>query len=288
MSKHFFFVDDSGSRAWETPYSRQFVVDPPPRTDENINFWRRNYFVLGGIHIGENKVAELNPLIDKQKVALFGTKHVEIKSDWLRSPHQRKKHYIDPFGVNEADLKTFVDDFWYKLFAKDNLTVQAFVLDKRYFAGKRAVTTPLGIMTQMRFDRLVLYSTIDEERIVIFDQMESDVRAIRGDQEEILRVSKQEINASPFFSQYAHSDVRFEKSSNNNFLQLADTAAYNIFRQFVDNGDQWENPTSKKLRVYSYLERIDSCLHCSDDGIIAGFGVIKHPNPTKLKWARAK
>jgi len=45
MNKHFLFVDDSGSKDWETPYSREFINSPPVRNEQNLNFWRRNYFI---------------------------------------------------------------------------------------------------------------------------------------------------------------------------------------------------------------------------------------------------
>ena len=91
MSNNFLFIDDSGSKDWETPYSDDFKKSPPIRNEANLNFWRRNYFVLAGLHISANDLKKLNPEINKAKIKCFGTKHVEIKSDWLRNPDQRKK-----------------------------------------------------------------------------------------------------------------------------------------------------------------------------------------------------
>lgn len=283
--KNFFFIDDSGSRQWETPYSPTFIDSPPPRDEENINFWRRNYFVLAGIHITQAKADELNKLINTKKIEVFGTKHVEIKSDNLRNPHQQKKFYLDPFAISQEDLRSFVDDFWYPLFVPENLTVQGFVLDKRYFAGKRGQSSPLALLSQIVFDRLVMFPA--DECVVVFDQMENDIKSTRNDHGEIIKVSDQTINASPFNSQYSHSEVRFEKSSNSNFLQLADTAAYNIYRQFVSYGDQWEHPSTTQLDTYEYLDRITDCLYCNDHGVIAGYGIVKYPNPTKRRWGKS-
>lgn len=282
--KHFFFVDDSGSNQWETPYSRSFVDSPPERSEENLNFWRRNYFVLAGIHLSQDRAKVLNRSINDKKKEVFGTKHIEIKSDWLRNPEKRKKYYLDAHHTDKQTLKQFIDNFWYPLFNPENVIVQAFVLDKRYFASKRNTNTPLSLLTQMIFDRLVKYPV--DECIVIFDQMESDIRSIKNAHGEMLQVSKQEINPSPFFGQYSHSEIKFEKSSNSNFLQLADTAAYNIFRQFVDHGDEWENPKGTTLNTYPYFKRIEDCIYCNEAGLIAGFGIVKFPDLKKVRWAK--
>lgn len=173
--KHFFFVDDSGSKNWETPYSSDFIENPPDRTAINKNFWRRNYFTLTGIHISGETLKELNPIIDKKKIEYFGTKHVEIKSEWFRNPHQRKKRYIDPFNITEEKLQEFMDIFWYPLFQTNQgcIKIQAFVLDKRYFAGKR-VHSPVEILTQTLFDRVERYPV--DNCTIVFDQMERAIK----------------------------------------------------------------------------------------------------------------
>lgn len=90
--KNFLFIDDSGSKIWGTPYAESFVKLPPVRTSQNINFWRGNYFVSSGLHISRSTITILNPKINNLKKKYFGTKHVEIKSDWLRNPSEQKKH----------------------------------------------------------------------------------------------------------------------------------------------------------------------------------------------------
>ena len=282
-NKNFFFIDDSGSRQWETPYSLDFTQNPPDRSEENLNFWRRNYFVLAGIHITSEKTSELNTLINAKKREVFGTKHVEIKSDKLRNPYQRKKFYLDAFGITEEVLKDFIDNFWYPLFIKENFIVQAFILDKRYFGGKRNTSTPLALLTQILFDRLEMFPASEYE--IVFDQMENEIKSRKNDHGLILKVAEQEINASPFYTKYSHAGLRFEKSSNSNFLQIADTAAYNVYRQFIDFGHQWENPDGSEMEDYEYFRRMSECIHCDSRGVIAGFGIVKYPNPVKKRWA---
>ena len=113
-NKNFFFIDDSGSRSWDNPYSREFSENPPSRDEENLSYWRRNYFVLAGIHIPRDAVKRLNPLINLEKEKYFGTKHVEIKSDFLRIPQKRTKYYLSRYSIKEEDLRKFVEKFWYR------------------------------------------------------------------------------------------------------------------------------------------------------------------------------
>ena len=99
MNNNFLFIDDSGSKDWETPFSNDFINNPPTRNTTNLNYWRRNYFVLAGLHITSDTLRKLNPLINKTKIKYFGTKHVEIKSEWLRNPEKRRNVVSQIFFV---------------------------------------------------------------------------------------------------------------------------------------------------------------------------------------------
>jgi hypothetical protein len=48
----------------------------------------------------------------------------------------------------------------------------------------------------------------------------------------------------------------FISSSENNFLQVADLCAYDLFRQFKDHGEEWDSPTADKWPLYRYFSRI--------------------------------
>lgn len=281
MEKHFFFVDDSGSKDWETPYSKDFVEFPPLRNDQNINFWRRNYFVLAGIHIESKTIAVLNPYLNNIKKEYFKTKYVEIKSDWLRNPFQRKKRYVKPFGLSEADLKNFTDE-WYKVLSENSTTVQiqAFVLDKRFY--KKRKHSPLQILTQVLFDRVEMFPS-EKSSFIVFDQMENRIHSEKKEQGEILRISNRQIDLGSFHKKYTHAKPTFEKSKNSNFLQLADTVAYNVWRQFVNYGDWWDEETERQSKMYPYFQKITpNFFH--KNGRISGIGIIKVPDLKKMKW----
>ena len=227
----------------------------------------------------------LNPKINDLKRTYFGTKHVEIKSDWLRNPNRRKKHYLDKFRISDSNLKKFVEEEWYKIFEEnqDKIEIQGFVLDKRYFKNKRNEYTPLQFLTQVLFDRVELHP--HKDCVIVFDQMDSEIKSISHNQGQILKISSKEIDLGSFQKKYSHTPPRFEKSKNSNFLQLADTAAYDIYRQFVEYGDIWEDKNADSLKTYSYFDRLSQNFY-NQNGRIAGFGIVKVPDPIKKKWGR--
>lgn len=280
--KQFFFIDDSGSRNWDFPYAREFTNNPPNRSDDNLEYWRKNYFVLAGLHISGERISVLNKEINLKKQEYFGTTKVEIKSEWFRFPYKRKKHYLDKYNITEERLREFMEDFWYSLFTPENFTIQAFVLDKRYYASaKRNQYKPIAILTQVIFDRISMYPA--DKMIVVFDQMDKNIKSTKNDHGVILKVSSEGVNTSDYCSLYKHSEVRFEDSFNSNFLQISDTIAHNIFRQFVHYGDNWEDLDKKSLETYPYFEKMISCIHHKNN-IISGIGVIKVPDFVKKKW----
>ena len=283
MTRLFFFVDDSGSKDWETPYAHEFTEKPPVRNDSNLKFWRGNYFVLAGIHISGDCLAKINPEMNQLKEEFFGTKHVEIKSEWLRNPIKRKKKYLDQFKKSEEELKEFIEDKWYGIFNKyeKELQIQAFVIDKRFYSLKREKITPYQETVQVLFDRVELHPNCTCE--IVFDQMDEDIKSEKHNQGMILQISRKQLDLGSFHKKYSHSKIRFEKSSNSNFLQLADTVAYNVFRQFVQHGDSWDGEDGDTLKEYSFFSKIEDDFY-HYNGRVAGYGIIKIPDTKKKRW----
>lgn len=287
MSESFFFVDDSGSKEWETPYAFEFTKKPPARNDANLKFWRGNYFVLAGVYISKEAIAKINPEIIAMKAEFFGTKFVEIKSEWLRNPHQRRKRYLEPYGKTEEELKKFVEEKWYGLFEKyvSEIQIQAFVLDKRFYNTKREKETPLQWLVQVLFDRVELHPKSNCE--IVFDQMDANIKSQKHSHGLILSISRKQLDLGSFHKKYSHSNIQFEKSVNSNFLQIADTVAYNIFRQFVQHGDSWEGADGDTLKEYSFFSKIIPNFYHKNKRI-AGYGIIKAPDREKLRWGHER
>ncbi len=287
--KNYLFVDDSGSKNWDTPFSQDFVENPPARTNQNLTFWRQNYFVLGGFHINSSSMAELDEKINAKKEQVFGTKYVEIHSTALRSPWDQKKEYINKYHVTEEGLRDFIENFWYPLFDEEKMQLIAIIVDKRYYKKFRPSRGPLELAVEALFDRNELHP--NKECTVIFDQMEDEIRSQKRDQGKVLKVSNTKINLGDgkLADKYHHISVSFEKSEKSNFLQLADMVAYNVWRQFVTFGDEWDRHSDigkhRKLQTYSYFERISKqFLHNQESGRVSGYGIVKLPDPyNKLK-----
>ena len=104
------FIDESGQKEYKTPYSRDFFDNPPP-FNKYEDFWRDNYFVLCGVRVKTDDLSKINKEINRLKKRYFNTHKVEIKSDWLRNPDQRKKHYLRKFDISADNLNKFGDDF---------------------------------------------------------------------------------------------------------------------------------------------------------------------------------
>jgi len=85
------FVDDSGTREY----------------DDNQNYTTSGkslYFVYGAIFVLQDAAALLIPKLRAHKRLTFGTPDVEIKSNWLRIPKERRTRYLEPFGKTDDQL----------------------------------------------------------------------------------------------------------------------------------------------------------------------------------------
>src|SRR5262249_22158016 len=78
--------------------------------------------------------------------------------------------------------------------------------------------------------------------------------------------------------------LRFMNSAHSELIQVADIAAYNVFRQFVDHGDDWERRGIRTLPTYEYFDRISSKFRCDAEGRIQGYGIAKFPIVQRVHW----
>ena len=278
-----FRSDDSGSKQWDNPFTQDFIDRPPVRNEQNLPYWRNNYFVLAGLYISNESMSELNPLINSAKTKLFGTKYVDLHSVDLRNKYKRKKKYLDQFNISAKQLSTFINDFWYPLFSTDKMKLIAIVLDKRYYNNSQRNKSPLEIAAEGLFDHTELHPYSDCN--IIFDQMDDKIGSKTRNQGKILQISKTKINLEDgkYAQKYHHTSVHFENSLLSNFLQLADMVAYNVARQFIEYGDEWDKHSKpgehRKLPTYPYFELISKHFYHTKDNRVSGQGIIKLPDP---------
>lgn len=93
---YLFYVDDSGEREYIS---------------------RGRYFVLTALGVQGRDWKPLNKDMLTLKRAYFHEVRVEIKSNWLRIPAERRRRYLDPFGITEHDLREFTDNVYNALLA---------------------------------------------------------------------------------------------------------------------------------------------------------------------------
>lgn len=281
------FIDDSGQKDYKEPYSRDFTQNPPSFSDYP-DFWRNNYFVLCGVRIKQEDISEINDEINALKESCFGTRKVEIKSVWLRNPEKRQKHYLAPFGIDAEKLNKFGESFTDIISNhKKEMKLIAAVFDKRCYGDAKRQTvdgSPLLKSTQILFERIHYAGNYN---IVIFDQMESSLAVSKGQHKEILGVFEKNSGIeNPYVEKYKNiTDIKFSQSCYENFLQVADVCAYNIYQQFVKYGREWSAESSATLNTYPYFERIRCNFMCNPtDDSVRGIGLTCIPDWKKVKW----
>lgn len=286
------FIDESGKKEYITPYSREFINNPP-LFQKYPDFWRDNYFVLCGVRIKQQNLDLINKDINKLKEDYFKTHKVEIKSDWLRNPYQRKKHYLDVYGITPKKLNEFGENFVNLIPKyKDEIKLIGVVFDKRFYGDAKRPTaegSPLLKTTQALFERLEYASGYN---IVVFDQMESSLKLTIGQHDKILGILRKNIGMEKIYvDKYTKiSDIKFMKSREENFLQVADICSYNIFRQFVEFGREWagkytDKDGKRKMTIYKYFDKIRcNFMYHPINRTVRGVGLVCIPDIDKINW----
>jgi hypothetical protein len=286
------FIDESGNKDYRTPYTKDFIDNPPP-FESYEDFWRDNYFVLCGVRIKQSDLKIINPRFNELKKEYFGTHEVEIKSDWLRNPNQRKKRYLKHYELSINRLDEFGERYIELIGEyKDKIKLIAVIFDKRYYGDAKRQTSdgvPLLKTAQVLFERL---KYVGNYNIVIFDQMESSLKLTVGQHDKILNVFQRNCGMEQIFvDSYDNiADIKFMKSCNENFLQVADICAYNIFRQFVLYGREWMGHKKTKnglssMRMYPYFDRIRCNLLFNPlNKQVRGIGLSCLPDLEKVNW----
>jgi len=276
-------MDDSGYKEYIDEYNA-VSLNTPGRMDRR--FWERNYFVLAAVIVPNSVLSAVNRRMVGLKQLSFGSSLVEVKSDWLRNPYQRKKRYLEPYGISDAGLNAFginvtrvFEEF------RQELQLIACVFDKRYYR-QRERHDPFCSACQVILERIQFrMQKVAASCLLIADQMESELGVARGRNGELVDVY---LNKRPmkhlFVTQYTRiKDVRFRRSSDENLIQLADLAAYNVYRQFVSYGREWEDSSRCEIPYYSYFELIMGNF-VQHNGKAVGCGLCKLPDPKRVKW----
>ncbi len=277
------FVDDSGSKEYKNPYDKELSDSLYPWSANTKSWLDDNFFVLCWVYIKKEDIGEIDIEVKSLKQTVFGTEYVEIKSVYLRNPKLRKRYYLDKYPVTEDSLK----EFWDALFSiiqkhQSRLKLIATIFDKRHYKNRSDTDKqPLMKSVQALFERV---EHMGNDTSIVFDQMESSLSLDKWKHRGICNIAKGNIGLSQaYIDEYTHiKDIEFQKSHNENFLQIADICAYVVRRQFMEHGkvwlEWWEN-----CGVYDYFDRI-RCNIYTRYGKAVWYGLVIIPNFKKISW----
>lgn len=257
---YLFYVDESGERHYG-PSSSQ-------------------YFTLTATAIEARQWKMISMGFDAIKQKYFGTTDVEIKSVWLRNQHQRKKRYINKYQITDAQLNLLADEinnfidgleFWLisSVFNKTQMQNQYGVnaCDPTEYCFESLVERMEGFLTQI---------AAHDYGIVIHDRI-SNIQATKSVESAIRRKQARIQHQGTPYQQVDHviEDVFFQHSHENNLLQVSDLLGYNIYRQFRDHGQEWDQNQSFTNK-YPFFSRYEHHIVVSN-GDYAGVGIKKMP-----------
>ncbi len=278
MPTHILYIDDSGTK--------EYAADP---AEYNSKRGKSRYFVFGGALLTPDCASLLSREIIKLKLECFGTECVEIKSNWVRLPSERKRRYLTPYKVSDERFRQFIDDYYAAILDCDLVFVAA-VIDKLHM--QESYPNP-WYPPAVAYDLILQRIEQELKRIgdvsVIIDDMTGATP--RGNQYKfnLTRQHQRMIQRGSalmngFNFKLLNRTLKFVNSAQSHLIQVADIAAYNVYRQFVDHGEEWESKTITQLPTYNHFERIVKKFRKDAYGRVQGYGIVKFPLRARIRW----
>lgn len=237
-------------------------------------------FVQSAVCLPDSEWKNINTSLFGLKRTYFDSVDVEIKSNWFRNSHERQKHYLDPFKLSDADLAEFVTKV-YELFNSYDITVFAVVIDKRQMQKRfKAPERPNALAYRMLFESIEVFLTqeVDDFGMVIFDKITEMVAKKQGYEDLLYRQHVRYLEKGTGFLSINRiiEGLLFIPSNESNLIQLADLCAYNIYRQFMIYGKEWDK-SGKFRHYYNFFKLIDPKIWKGKDGNYRNSGIKKYP-----------
>jgi hypothetical protein len=237
------YLDDSGQKEY-------------PAEDEPFGHGVSRYFVFGGFYGTTREVGRLVEGLRAAKLGTFGTILVEVKSNWLRLPEERERRYLRPYNITSARLDAFVNRFYAEAL-NSNITLLACVVDKQHMIedyGRDKWYTPAAAYESVVQRMQNEIGPTGLKFGVVIDDMTGKTPNDSEYRANLLRHHRQlQRSGCNFVSLRMGAmvgDPRFVNSRTNNSIQVSDLIAYNVFRQFRDYGEEWENQGLPELPAY--------------------------------------
>lgn len=275
MIPYAFYLDDSGTKDYAPD---GYTGSGPTR-----------YFVFAGLLATQDASSQLAQRLRDLKLGV-AAQPFEIKSNWLRMPKERKRRYLDPLGMTEAELKAFVDTV-YDTVSQADIELLACVVDKLHMQeryGDRAYYPP-AVAYEALIQR-VQNSLAGKGRSQVFiDDMTG--KNPKGNEHKA-NLIKHHARLRKHGSRMGRTtikidvlgDLRFQSSARSELIQVADLVAYNVYRQFIDYGEDWERE-APALPTYSYFERLGPKFRKGPRNRVQGYGIVKMPLRKRVLWA---
>ena len=252
---------------------------------------KSRYFVYGALLMEDKDASLFVPRLHQLKTLVFKDTAVEIKSNWLRIPKECEKHYLAPYGLNQAQIATFIDDY-YKLIVGAPVRLLASVVDKLHMQEKYAAPyyAPT-VVYEYLLQRAVQAVPADSVLRVMLDDIsgktpkQSLYKELLYKHHNKLRQSGSSLLSKVSFAPL-DGPVKFRNSADRDLLQVADLVSYNVMRQFRDHGPDWEAETADGgiLPTYEFFDRIEKKFYQGPGGRIQGFGIVKAPLIRRVQW----
>ncbi len=277
MPTHVLYIDDSGTK--------EYAENPAEYLSRRGN---SRFFVFCGALLTTADAGHLTRNLVQLKLDSFGEETVEIKSNWLRIPHERRRHYLEPYGLSEVQLSDFIDQY-YEAVQAAQLSFIAAVVDKQHMQEDYPKPWYAPAVAYELVMQRVQNELPDTDSVaVIIDDMSGATP--RGNQykENLKRQhSKLKQYGSSLrqgFSFPCLSSQKFVNSASSQVIQVADVAAYNVHRQFMQYGEQWEQAGLSSLSLYEHFERISGKFRRDERGRVQGYGIVKFPLRRRVRW----
>lgn len=271
------FIDDSGTKEYASDSSQ---YRPAGNT---------RYFVFGGVLLSDLEASRLAQTLQAIKVDTFGTPDVEIKSNWLRMPHERSRRYLTPFGLKDENLRSFSNRYYDTISSADLLLVAA-VVDKPEM--QRIYPTPWyapAMAYEVLTQRIVQEVRLPQIVRTSFDNMSGATPAGNQFRTNLERHHSQLCKEGSRLVKglnygVLHPRLRFLDSARSDLIQVADLVAYNVYRQFVEHGEAWEDSNLRQLPTYEWFARLGHKFRHDGSGRVQGFGIVKAPLTQRVQW----
>jgi len=268
MASFVAYCDESGQRAYG------------PRTDR--------YFVVASVVVDATEAPHLEDELRGLKRAVWRDPTIELKSNWIRIPSERRKHYTEPHGIGGKEIERFMEAM-YPWLESAPVRFLAGVVDKKkmeqrykhpHYAGAVAYTVLLQRLQKYVAKR-------GGTGNLVFDDPAGKSPGGFEWRELLMRQHSMLLKNGCPYTKKAFDDIgtlTFTDSAASPFVQVADQVAYNVFRQFRDHGDAWEDAPHDSLPLYDYFQKMIGMFDLGPSRQLAGFGVTKWPIDTKVEW----